>query len=214
MLPLQNNSKIVTDETGETKLVVDPTSVNAELDLTESFAVTAVDISTDTLTIAGDQRARFPAGSKFTIEGSTGNDGLYTADTVAYDSVGDETTIVTVEDVTDATVDGNIFIYELLLKPPVGVSVVLDSLRLLISERDATGQSVDANVDFEDGTLGQSLAPAVVSLTSATLNDIKKVSLGATERVITNSSPLYFRRIQADNGASLKAKVVLNGTAV
>lgn len=69
-------------------------------------AITAVVIWTDTITIAGDHTDALPIGSTFKITGSTGNDGRWTVDTVTY--TGGNTEIVTVEDVTDATVDGDV----------------------------------------------------------------------------------------------------------
>lgn len=69
-------------------------------------AITAVVIGTDTLTIAGDHTPAFPVGSTFKITGSTGNDGRWTVASATF--TGGNTEIVTVEDVTDATVDGDI----------------------------------------------------------------------------------------------------------
>jgi len=214
LLPIQNYSKIVTGADGLTRLAIDPSAINGEYDLGESFAITAVDIALDKLTIAGDQRARFPADGKFTVENSAGNDGLWVVETVVYDS-GTDTTVITVTgNITDATVNGDILIYELLLKPPVGVSVVLNRLKFLISEVDATGRTLDANITTENGTLGQSHLASTVSLNSATLAKIFATTMGASERLITNADPLYLRRVQADNGASLKAKLVIEGVAV
>ena len=49
------------------------------------------------------------------ISGSTGNDGTWTKDTVAYASGSDETRITVVESITDATIDGQVDAYAIFI---------------------------------------------------------------------------------------------------
>lgn len=75
------------------------------------YAIQAVDQTNKTITVAGDQRGKFPAGRKFSVEGSTGNDGTYTvaADLrVEYDPSADQTRIPVNETISDATADGSV----------------------------------------------------------------------------------------------------------
>jgi len=61
-----------------------------------------------TLTIAGDRVDDFHVGRTFHVEGSTGNDGAYVVTGVAL-AAGD--TVLTVANVPDATVDGDVMLY-------------------------------------------------------------------------------------------------------
>lgn len=75
------------------------------------YAIQAVDQSNKTITVAGDQRGKFPAGRKFAVESSTGNDGTYTvADDlrVEYDPGNGQTRIPVNETISDATADGSV----------------------------------------------------------------------------------------------------------
>ena len=65
-----------------------------------------VDVSAanDWFKLAGDMRGWFAVGQKFTIAGSTGNDGEWTIASTSYSDP--NTTLNVDEDVTDATVDG------------------------------------------------------------------------------------------------------------
>jgi len=67
-----------------------------------------VDTGTDTIAVDGDQTERMESGNTIVIDVSTGNDGLYTIDTVSYDSANDETDLELVEPVGDSTVDGQV----------------------------------------------------------------------------------------------------------
>lgn len=70
----------------------------------QAFEITAVDQGEQMVTVVGDLTAKFPATAKFTISGSTGNDGAYTVASVSF--VAGYTNIVTVEALPDATADG------------------------------------------------------------------------------------------------------------
>ena len=63
-----------------------------------------VDVDNDWFLRNGDWRAYFTTGTKFTVAGSTGNDGEWTVESSSYSDP--NTTINVVEDITDATVDG------------------------------------------------------------------------------------------------------------
>lgn len=71
------------------------------------YAIATATAATDTITITGDYTAKFKEGYQFRIAGSTGNDGIWTCDA---DSTfgGGATSIVTAEDLTDDTDDGNV----------------------------------------------------------------------------------------------------------
>ena len=69
-------------------------------------AIIAVDISAETLTIAGDHRETFAEGEWLEVYGSTGNDGYWQVDSVQYS--GGNTIITVTGNLTDATVDGTI----------------------------------------------------------------------------------------------------------
>ncbi len=92
---------------------VDPLSGNrsdirvAEGLISDSQAIAGVDTALEQFELAGDLRSQYGKGTLITVSGSTGNDGAFT---LAVDPVFDGTnTILTmVEDVTDATVNGNI----------------------------------------------------------------------------------------------------------
>jgi len=69
--------------------------------------ISGVDIGSDTFTINGDHRSEVVAGDVFTIRGSTGNDGQYSAVGVTYD--GSDTVIEVIGPIPDATVDGKLY---------------------------------------------------------------------------------------------------------
>ena len=93
------------------------------------YAITAVTTGTKTFTISGDHAATITANADSTqirINGSTGNDALYTL--VSATKNGANTDIVVSETVSDATVDGNVF---------VGIAAVLKYHRY-VNEATAT----------------------------------------------------------------------------
>lgn len=73
--------------------------------ISSNFAITGVDTGAETFTVAGDQTASFPAGSRFRVKGSTGNDGVWVVASATYTT---STAIVVTGDITDANVDGTI----------------------------------------------------------------------------------------------------------
>lgn len=96
--------------TGEVTLEInyDPTSLMHKIGIGASKAITAVNIADDKFSIAGDYSALFIAGLHFRVSGSTGNDGSWEVVASVY---GAPTLVIeVVEDVTDATVDGNIIV--------------------------------------------------------------------------------------------------------
>lgn len=73
-----------------------------------AFAITAVDQGAGTITIAGDHRALFPAGSPFSVSGSTDNDGDYVVASVSFGS--GNTVIDTGAPLNDGTADGDVLV--------------------------------------------------------------------------------------------------------
>lgn len=71
--------------------------------------IVGVDTGTDTVSVNGDQTERLVVGNDINIEGSTGNDGIFTIDSTSYDSGNDETDITITGDITDATADGRVY---------------------------------------------------------------------------------------------------------
>lgn len=76
----------------------------------QAFPITGVDLLTNTVTIAGDHTALFPAGRRAVISGSTGND--YDGYLIGSSSFGAGSTSVVFDPAgalpSDATVDGNL----------------------------------------------------------------------------------------------------------
>jgi hypothetical protein len=75
-----------------------------------SYSVDGVDTTNDIFTLpdaAGDVTGEFAAGTKVRVNGSTGNDGIYTVASSSYD--GTDTQVTVQEDVTDATADGTLY---------------------------------------------------------------------------------------------------------
>ena len=81
----------------------------------EDKAITDVDEPNDWLEVSGNWTALFLAGDKIVISGSTGNDGTWTIDTVAYQSGSSETRITIVEDLPSAVVDGQVDAYAIFI---------------------------------------------------------------------------------------------------
>jgi len=71
-------------------------------------AVTGVDTTNSTFTVAGDITGALISGMIIEVEGSTGNDGTYTVDSFTYDSTADETTITVEGSISDTTADGDL----------------------------------------------------------------------------------------------------------
>jgi len=71
-----------------------------------SGAIVAVNTGSDIFSISGDLSTEFEAGDKIVVNGSTGNDGIYTVTNVAFNSPNTDITVS--EDVTNATADGTL----------------------------------------------------------------------------------------------------------
>lgn len=105
---------------GEANCVINISSNNgvdadatAKIDGTGNYlyAIQAVDQTNKTFTVEGDQRGKFRGGRKFSVEGSTGNDGTYTVNgdlRVEYDPSAEQTTIPVNEAISDSTADGSV----------------------------------------------------------------------------------------------------------
>ena len=75
------------------------------------YGIQAVDDTTETITIDGDQTGKFSDGDSISIFGSTGNDGDYTIDTsgVTYVPSQKQTEITVTGDLTSAVADGHVY---------------------------------------------------------------------------------------------------------
>jgi len=88
----------------------DATATSTEIEagltsiLNTGYAITGVTPAVDTFIIAGNHVSSFPAGKRFRVTGSTGNDGTYTI--VSATLSAGSTRIVVEEDVTSAVADG------------------------------------------------------------------------------------------------------------
>ena len=96
----------------------------------QAYTITGVSIGDDEFVIAGDQRERFLVGAEFVVVDSAGNDGTYTIAAVSYASA--ETTIEVNEDITDATIDGDILHDE-----------IADELDMTLSHDDETDRDAE-----------------------------------------------------------------------
>lgn len=75
------------------------------------YAIQAVEQTDQAFVVEGDQRGKFPAGRKFSVESSTGNDGTYTVAenlNVQYDATNHQTRIPVQEAISDTTADGSV----------------------------------------------------------------------------------------------------------
>lgn len=70
--------------------------------------VIAVDAAADWFEVTGDQAQVIVVGNTFVVVLSTGNDGAYTVESVAYQSGSNRTRITVTGDITDSTADGTI----------------------------------------------------------------------------------------------------------
>jgi len=85
-------------------LVDDSSSLLLLVTMLANSPITAVDQATDVFTIQGDHTSEIEAGDTVTVRGSTGNDGIYTVDSVALN--GSDTDVGVTADIPDATADG------------------------------------------------------------------------------------------------------------
>jgi len=76
-------------------------------DPADAEPITGVDATLDTFTVAGNRQDEFRNSRSFTVANSTANDGTYMSWGAIYDEDADETAI-TVAEIIDATVDGDI----------------------------------------------------------------------------------------------------------
>jgi hypothetical protein len=98
---------VIVDVTGVTDYdaIVDDTNSELLAAVPRNLAeITAVDTTTNTVTLSGDVTADISAGDYITIRESTGNDGIYTVSSVTLNV--DVTEVVTNEAIADATADG------------------------------------------------------------------------------------------------------------
>ncbi len=145
MLVLTNRRQYKYDDA--TNLFVDITPDQVD------HAITAVNTSTKTFTIAGDQTANLPVGRPIPVENSTGNDGVYTVVSATFTT---STAIVVSETIPDATVDGEIVLADdWTLTPTDGyidyaVATDLTSSRIIITNGVERPRQWDGADNFED----------------------------------------------------------------
>jgi hypothetical protein len=77
-------------------------------ELGESFSIVAVDTVNEEFEVSGDQTEYFRITAPVLVEGSTGNDGVWTVASVTYDSGTSRTIVEVNENVTNATADGTL----------------------------------------------------------------------------------------------------------
>ena len=99
----------------------DYSDVNAVFPV-EVYPIVGVDIGTEQFVIDGDQTKRILVNDTISVIDSTGNDGKYTVASTSYAAGPDETTITVNEDITNATVDGNILHDEIADEMPITLS--------------------------------------------------------------------------------------------
>ena len=119
-------------------------------DVVVGSAITAVDIATDVVTIAGDVRADIARGDIVIIRDSTGNDGMWTVVRVALN--GFDTDVKMDEDVTNATADGEmIYGYVMASSDITAVNIAADVVTI---EGDVTADIKAADTITIHGSTG------------------------------------------------------------
>lgn len=115
-----------------------------------TWAIVAVDTGTDVVEVSGDKTGDVSAADSIEISGSTGNDGVYTVQSVTYNGGSGRTEITVTEDITDATADGDV----LHGQPNNGVAVTAgfefdvpvrfdtDKLSVVLENYEAAGAEV------------------------------------------------------------------------
>lgn len=122
-------------------------------------AITGVSSGTPgVFTIAGDRVDDILLAGIIEISGSTGNDGIYSVVNAVYDGINDETN-VSVANVPDATVDGNL-LYQLsyqgsfdyyFCKPELKLSVNVNCTASFAQGKDVTNYTIDSVIGQYSG---------------------------------------------------------------
>ena len=73
------------------------------------YGIVGVSSIGKTFRVSKNRTSEFPADTKFQVENSTQNDGLYTVEISTYDSPNEETVITVKETITGNTIDGDIY---------------------------------------------------------------------------------------------------------
>jgi len=115
------------------------------------YVITNADETIEKFTIEGNYSLRFPAGSQFTVYGSTANDGTYTVISATFS---DPNTEITVSDVADGTNNGVIY------NKSKGILWAIDQLcgATTSSTNHDEYKDDDGNVQFVSGCKGINLA--------------------------------------------------------
>lgn len=219
-LPAAGNSSIKFEADATPTLGLDVSAVTLkDIELTEAFAITALTTGdTGTFTIAGDQTARFVAGIKFNVIGSTSNDG--NVFTVKGATLNSGNTVITIEggathpDV-GATADGSIHVMDLVLRPPSGTVARVTSALLVSVSENAAGNDGDVKlVAFTQAASGLGSDVTAASGAVDLADTFTPVAIAGTEVAVTNTAPLYLLRTVADTGTSAKVSLALDGQAI
>ena len=217
IIPIQGNSSLQSNAAGDPYNRLDPRATVTEVDFTEAWTVT--DVATGaggSFKVAGDISARFPHKSRFTIDGSSNNDKVWTVEGAVYDSVAAKTTITVISTETvGAVADGSILPYDLILRPGTGVSVALDQIQAVLTKASAITTS--PLFTMERRAIAEQTLGTVVSLG----NVINPVSLGLrvkstslANHLVSNDYPMYLRRIRAASATECEGKIFLEGQSI
>tara|TARA_Y100000385_G_C13090330_1_gene638416 strand:+ start:1358 stop:2047 length:690 start_codon:yes stop_codon:yes gene_type:complete len=214
MIPIQGNSALKLDAAGDAKLVSDVAESSLKnVDFTEAFTTSAATASTKTFVVTGNQTARFTPGVKFTIENATANaneGAIFTTQGATYASP--NTTITVAETVTTAS-DGDLLIYDLILRPSTGTVVRVTNVAVITTESSAPGST--ANINLENGTIGNDILNSDLALSTFAANKVYDGgALASPELIVTNTAPLYLRRNAQDSGTTAKGHLVVTGVAI
>lgn len=142
-----------------------------------------VDVNDDFISITGNYETEVLAAGGFDITGSTGNDGSYTVLSAQYQSSGNRTLVFVNEDITDATIDGDIeldnvdqlvtFTREFChVDPDVCIEHQLNCEKSELISKDVTvlgGSEVTSVVRTHTLNYPQSLNPPIAPITGPTV---------------------------------------------
>jgi len=73
------------------------------------YGIVGVSSIGKTFRVSKNRTSEFPADTKFQVENSTQNDGLYTVESSTYDAPNEETIITVKETIAGNTIDGDIY---------------------------------------------------------------------------------------------------------
>jgi len=147
------------------------------------YNIVALDSGTKKISIAGDKTTEFSGKTLLSIEESSENDGLYTIDTVVYNSPNTEITVV--QSIDDTTIDGEVLIYQY-----TGESVILYRWTEMTNDnKDKNVYSTEEKIYYKN-TVGSLAVPVKEGIPKEYIY----VALGITNEIIT----IYSEKIDND----------------